>query len=202
MYIHRSVSHIHTHTPKTSFTDAQTGQTLEAAYTTALGRCIDLVTVLLLPEEALILASPNRVASIEETMGKYIFPLDRVRVARKPTAGVFALLGAGVTGASVLGEELPAGQCKVLQGGRMVAWTGTGLGLPGLMVAAFEEEGPKALVAAAAGKGMRVGGMAEWEVRVWVCGIFWGWCGGSRSRCYVCMYTDVPPLPTPSSVYE
>lgn len=159
----------------TSFTDAQPGQVLEACYTTALGRTIDLVTVLILPEEALVLVSPNRVEQVAASMGKYIFPLDRVELTRpEGVGGVYALVGEGL-GAAVLGDgvmPMPApGRCEVLEReGRVLVWGGTGLGLPGVMVAAMGPRAAAAVVegAAAAGEragGLRVGGIVEWEVR-------------------------------------
>lgn len=153
-----------------SFADARPGRVADASYTTALGRCIDLTTVAVLEGEALVLASPNRMDQVEAAMNKYIFPMDRVTVARRPTAGVYAFVGGGEGAEGLWGEEeggaVPGpGKCKLLRGGSLLAWGGTGLALPGFTVAAFEDAGARAVVEAARAGGVRVGGMAEWEVR-------------------------------------
>lgn len=129
------------------------------------------MTVAVLEDEAVVLASPNRVDQVEAAMNKYIFPLDRVKVARRPTAGVYAFVVGGPRGGAegLLGEEggavLPRqGECKLLRGGRLLVWGGTGLALPGFMVAAFDNAAAKAVMEAAGASGVRVGGMVEWEV--------------------------------------
>jgi hypothetical protein len=166
------------------------------------------VTALILEDEALLLASPTRVDVIATTMSKYIFPLDRVAVQRKPVAGVFALLlaDAAAAAALVVGDDAggaglpPLGQCALLRGGKLLSWGGTGLALPGWMVVALEAEGAKALMEAAGREGVRVAGMAEWEVSAsvcrpvgrfvgrGVCGMGWGgvaWLGDSCLSSFV-----------------
>jgi hypothetical protein len=117
----------------------QPGEGCDLVFVNSTGRTLDLATAYLTQDSILILVSENRRQFLLDWMDRFIFPMDRVRIAdRSPESAIFTLLGSGSDGFlaelgidGILDE--PEGMHRLINIGAIQVRlaVGTGLDLPG-----------------------------------------------------------------------
>lgn len=117
----------------------QPGQGCDAVFLTSTARTLDLATVFVTEDSLLVLVSPGKVQSLILWLDRYLFPMDRVKLADiSEEYAIFSLIGPNsrdLLGA--MGVELPENQpdnehfLVQLQDTEMRVVGGNGLDLPG-----------------------------------------------------------------------
>ena len=76
------------------FNRLQPGQGCDTVFVTSTGRTLDLATVYLTEDSALVLVSPNRCEQLLKWLDKFIFPFDKVKLADITSENaIFTLVG-------------------------------------------------------------------------------------------------------------